>query len=44
VLRPRAGKRALVYELAVAETAEIAYLARRRAGLGETHAEIGGAP
>ena len=44
VLRPRAGKRALVYELAVAETAEIGYLARRRAGLGEAHATIGGAP
>ena len=43
VLRPRAGKRALVYELAVAETAEIGYLARRRAGLGEANATVGGA-
>ncbi len=42
VLRPRAGKRAHVYELAVAETAEIGYLARRRAGLSDT--AIGGVP
>ncbi len=43
VLRPRAGKRAQIYELAVSETAEIGYLARRRAGLGEPSASIGGA-
>ncbi len=35
VLRPRAGKRAQIYELAVTETTEIRYLERRRAGLGE---------
>lgn len=34
VLRPRDGKHALIYELAVAETTEAADLARRRAGLG----------
>jgi superfamily II DNA or RNA helicase len=34
VLRPRDGKRALIYELAVAETTETAYVARRNAGLG----------
>ena len=46
VLRPRAGKRARVYELAVAETAEIGYVARRRAGLTEQRAAalIGGVP
>lgn len=44
VLRPRAGKHAVIYELAVADTAEIGYVARRRTGLGDSHASIGGAP
>jgi len=35
VLRPRDGKRARVYELAVSETTEVSYVQRRRAGLGE---------
>ena len=35
VLRPRDGKRAVVYELAVSETTEISYVERRRAGLGD---------
>jgi len=35
VLRPRAGKRAMVYELVVADTAEVSYVERRRQGLGE---------
>jgi superfamily II DNA or RNA helicase len=43
VLRPRPGKRALVYELAVSETTEVAYVERRRAGLSGG-ATIGGAP
>ena len=34
VLRPRDGKRAVVYELAVSETTETAYVERRRVGLG----------
>lgn len=34
VLRPRDGKRARVYELVVDETTELAYVRRRRAGLG----------
>ena len=34
VLRPRDGKRARIYELAVSETTEAAYVQRRRAGLG----------
>jgi superfamily II DNA or RNA helicase len=34
VLRPRDGKRARVYELAVSETTEVSYVQRRRAGLG----------
>lgn len=34
VLRPRDGKRALIYELAVSETTETAAVARRNAGLG----------
>jgi superfamily II DNA or RNA helicase len=34
VLRPKAGKRALIYELAVSETTETADVARRRSGLG----------
>jgi superfamily II DNA or RNA helicase len=33
VLRPRDGKRAIVYELAVDETIEVGYMQRRRAGL-----------
>lgn len=40
VLRPRDGKRALVYELAVLETTEMSYVLRRRAGLGE-HTQLG---
>jgi superfamily II DNA or RNA helicase len=32
VLRPRSGKRALVYELVVEETTEVDYVKRRRAG------------
>jgi superfamily II DNA or RNA helicase len=40
VLRPRDGKRALVYELAVMETTEMSYVLRRRAGLGE-HTQLG---
>ena len=36
VLRPRAGKRAIVYELAVGESAETSYVQRRRAGLEPT--------
>lgn len=44
VLRPRAGKRALIYELVVADTTEDDYLARRHAGLGDNRASIGGAP
>jgi superfamily II DNA or RNA helicase len=35
VLRPRDGKRALVYELAVSGTAEMSYLEQRRTGLGD---------
>jgi superfamily II DNA or RNA helicase len=38
VLRPRDGKRALIYELAVAETTETACVARRNTGL------VGGPP
>jgi len=38
VLRPRAGKRAIVYELAVQETKEVEYVQRRRGGLGEPRA------
>jgi superfamily II DNA or RNA helicase len=34
VLRPRDGKRARIYELAVSDTTEVQYVARRRAGLG----------
>jgi superfamily II DNA or RNA helicase len=34
VLRPRQGKRARIYELAVSETTETADVTRRRAGLG----------
>lgn len=43
VLRPRAGKRAIVYELAVAETAEAGYVQRRRAGLASAVAGTRGA-
>jgi len=34
VLRPREGKRAVIYELAVSETTEVTDMVRRRAGLG----------
>jgi superfamily II DNA or RNA helicase len=45
VLRPRDGKRALVYELAVSDTAEVSYVERRRAGLGAASPfAVGGAP
>lgn len=44
VLRPRPGKRAVVHELVVVESAELAEMARRRAGLGDRRAAIGGAP
>jgi superfamily II DNA or RNA helicase len=43
VLRPRDGKRALIYELTVADTTEAADAARRRAGLGGRAAAQGGA-
>ena len=43
ILRPSPGKRAHVYELAVSETTEVAYVERRRAGLSGS-AAIGGAP
>jgi superfamily II DNA or RNA helicase len=45
VLRPRDGKRARIYELAVADSAEVAYVERRRAGLGLAGAglKLGGA-
>lgn len=42
VLRPRDGKRARVYELAVEDSTEVSYVARRRATMSE--AVIGGAP
>lgn len=42
VLRPRDGKRARVYELAVEDSTEVGYVTRRRAGM--TEAVIGGAP
>lgn len=45
VLRPRAGKQAIIYELEVGETAEAGYVRRRRAGLGDSRRDaIGGAP
>ena len=45
VLRPRDGKRAIVYELAIGESTEAGYVRRRRAGLGESRrAQLGGAP
>ncbi|CAN5788836.1 DEAD/DEAH box helicase family protein [soil metagenome] len=40
VLRPRDGKRARIYELAVNDSTELSYVSRRRAGLGE-RAEVG---
>jgi superfamily II DNA or RNA helicase len=43
VLRPREGKQALIYELAVLETTEIEYVHRRRAGM-ELSAGLDGAP
>lgn len=42
VLRPRPGKRALVYELSVDATVEVDYVKRRRAGFDATL--VGGAP
>ena len=43
VLRPREGKRAIIYELSIGETAEVDYVKRRRAGLGERYRDaIGG--
>jgi len=39
VLRPREGKRARVYELAVSDSTEVSYVERRRAGLA-TRSEI----
>jgi superfamily II DNA or RNA helicase len=44
VLRPRDGKRARVYELAVSDTTEVSYVQRRRRGLGDrAQLVIGGA-
>lgn len=42
VLRPRDGKLARVYELAVSETTEVSYVQRRRAGLGDRTAPAAG--
>lgn len=42
VLRPRDGKRAVIYELAVAETTEVADAARRQAGLRRPAAVVHG--
>jgi len=42
VLRPRDGKRAVVYELAVSDTTEMSYVERRRAGLGEARSFAAG--
>ncbi len=42
VLRPRPGKQALVYELAVDDTTEIEYVRRRRAGLERPVRAAGG--
>jgi superfamily II DNA or RNA helicase len=42
VLRPRDGKRARVYELAVEDSTEVGYVTRRRAAMSD--AVIGGAP
>lgn len=42
VLRPRDGKCALIYELAVAETTEVADVARRHSGLGAAAIAVGG--
>ena len=44
VLRPRYGKQAIIYELAIGETTEAGYVRRRRAGLTNESAEIGGTP
>jgi superfamily II DNA or RNA helicase len=48
VLRPRHGKRARVYELAVEDSTEVDYVARRRGTSGDQSrravAQIGGAP
>jgi superfamily II DNA or RNA helicase len=42
VLRPRDGKRARIYELAVSDTTEVSYVERRRAGLGQRVQSAGG--
>ena len=43
VLRPREGKHAIIYELAIDDTAEAGYVRRRRAGLSDSqYAAIGG--
>ncbi len=44
LLRPRAGKRALVYELVTARTPEVRWAAHRRAGLGPRAAAAYRAP
>jgi superfamily II DNA or RNA helicase len=41
LLRPREGKRALVYELLTARTLEVRWAAHRRAGLGARSAADG---
>ena len=43
VLRPREGKHAIIYELAIGDTAEAGYVRRRRAGLSDRYRDaIGG--
>jgi superfamily II DNA or RNA helicase len=42
VLRPRAGKRAIIYELATEESTELGYVQRRRAGLSDRHRAVAG--
>jgi superfamily II DNA or RNA helicase len=44
VLRPRDGKRARVYELAVSDSTEVSYVERRRAGLARSEIAAGGTP
>jgi superfamily II DNA or RNA helicase len=46
VLRPRPGKRAVVYELVIEDTPEVEYVQRRRGGLGQTASALaaGGVP
>ena len=41
LLRPREGKRALVYELVTARTLEVRWAAHRKLGLGPRHT-VGG--